>query len=140
MIDLAWLVDDDSIFTYIMTKQMQQVSFCDRLETFSNGQLALDALRERAGDPARLPSVIFLDLNMPVMDGWQFLDTFCQLRFSRPVTIYIVSSSIDPSDHAKLHEYRCVTAFFIKPVRKEQLKEVIASYEASVKNRENKDL
>ncbi|NCI45253.1 response regulator [Sediminibacterium soli] len=125
-IDLAWLVDDDKIYTYVMTRQLQQLDCCGKLETFGNGQQAIDALQSNSGNAGELPSLILLDLNMPVLDGWQFLDQFAELRLSKRVCIYIVSSSIDPLDHDRIQQYNCVANFYVKPVKRDDIQQIIA--------------
>ncbi|ETZ20868.1 hypothetical protein N824_29715 [Pedobacter sp. V48] len=72
-----------------------------------------------------LPDVILLDLNMPVIDGWQFLDAFSQLELSRNVRIYLASSSIDVVDHTKARQYKTVSNFLIKPLRASDLQGIL---------------
>lgn len=68
-----------------------------------------------------LPSVILLDLNMPILDGWQFLDEFTKFKPAKKITIYIVSSSIDQNDHQKAANYSGVSKFYVKPITKQHL-------------------
>ena len=67
-----------------------------------------------------LPDVIFLDINMPVMNGWQFLEQFKEVQpsFNKEIVIYSVSSSFDDRDINRSKEYTEVTDYIIKPVRK----------------------
>jgi CheY-like chemotaxis protein len=79
----------------------------------------------------QLPEVIFLDLSMPIMDGWQFLDEFTSLSLktdkTEKILIYICSSSISPHDITKAKEISSVTDFIIKPVTKDKLAEIVMS-------------
>lgn len=124
-LDIACIVDDDELFTYVLSKQMQVVNFCKTVLVYHNGLEALEYLRANSESPEKLPSVILLDLNMPVLDGWQFLDEFVRLRLARKIRVYIVSSSIDAADHEKALAYREVANFYIKPVSGEDLIEIL---------------
>ncbi|WP_431210205.1 PAS domain S-box protein [Puia sp. P3] len=75
-LDIACIIDDDELFTYVLAKQMEVLGFCKSVLVFPNGLEAINRLRQILDTPEALPSVIFLDLNMPVLDGWQFLDEF----------------------------------------------------------------
>lgn len=125
-LDVACIIDDDELFTYVLSKQMQVIDFCRTVLVFHNGLEALNYLRPIVESPEALPSVILLDLNMPVLDGWQFLDEFIQLRPVRKITVYIVSSSIDAADHEKALAYKEVANFYIKPVTGEDLLEILS--------------
>jgi CheY-like chemotaxis protein len=124
-LDVACIIDDDELFTYVLSKQMKVMDFCKTILVFRNGLEALDYFRSMLESPADLPSVILLDLNMPVLDGWQFLDEFVRLRPCKKVAIYIISSSIDAADHEKALAYKDVSNFYIKPVTGENLSEIL---------------
>lgn len=124
-LDIACIIDDDKMFTYLLSKQMKLVDFSDTILVFKNGLEALKHLQPILECPEILPSVILLDLNMPVLDGWQFLDEFVKFKISKKITVYIVSSSIDHADHQKAMTYEAVSNFYIKPVSKEDLVEML---------------
>lgn len=83
------------------------------VEEFSNGQSALDKL----GDEE--PSILFLDINMSEINGWEFLD---RIKEKPPYPIYLISSSIDPGDIRKAEEHPYVEAYLEKPLDIEKLK------------------
>ena len=120
-IDIACLIDDDKMFTYLISKQMKTINFCDGILIFNDGLDALKYLEPVIESPDSLPSVILLDLNMPVLDGWQFLDEFIKFKPAKKITIYIVSSSIDQNDHRKAANYSGVSKFYVKPITKQHL-------------------
>ena len=120
-LDIACIIDDDQLFTYVLSRQMKLLDFSETTLVFQNGLEALNYLQENAGSPDMLPSVILLDINMPVLDGWQFLDGFIKLRISKNIKVFLISSSINHSDHARALEYKEVSRFYIKPVTRENL-------------------
>jgi CheY-like chemotaxis protein len=120
-LDIACLIDDDQMFTYLLSKQMRLVDFCDTVLIFNDGQEALKYLRPIIETPETLPSVILLDINMPVLDGWQFLDEFSKFNIRKKITVYIVSSSIDQADQIKAGSYKEVSNFYVKPITKAHL-------------------
>ncbi len=125
-IDIACIIDDDKLFTYLLMKQMKRINFSGSTITFHNGLDALLFLKPVLASPEALPSVILLDLNMPVLDGWQFLDAFTQLKPQKKITVYIVSSSIDQADHERARVYPSVADFYIKPVRENDLQQILS--------------
>jgi CheY-like chemotaxis protein len=127
-IDLACIIDDDEIFVFATRKIMEITKFCSELLVYHNGQEAFDALKPIVEKGERVPELILLDLNMPVMDGWQFLDTFTQLPNTYPITIYIVSSSLSYEDFKKAKSYENVTNYIIKPVTPDTLKVILESF------------
>jgi CheY-like chemotaxis protein len=130
-LDIACIIDDDKIFTYVLSKQMKVVDFCENLLVFHNGLEAIKYLKPILESPEVLPDVILLDLNMPVMDGWQFLDEFIKFKVSKKITVYIVSSSIDVADHAKAATYKAISNFYIKPISRDDLAQIMAEISAA---------
>lgn len=124
--DIACIIDDDPTFTYVVSKQMKLLDFSENILAFSNGVEALEYLQTNLSSPDKLPSVILLDLNMPVLDGWQFLDEFTKFAFGKKIAVFIASSSIDQADHARARTYKEVSRFYVKPVTKDNLLEILA--------------
>lgn len=123
-IDTACIIDDDNIFIYGLKRMMQVAKFCDSIMIYRDGQEALDSLKAIISNKEKLPDVILLDLNMPILDGWQFLDEFVQIELDKKIIIYIVSSSVDPADVLRAQEYSAVTNYILKPVSMEVLQEI----------------
>jgi len=121
------LVDDDQIFVYLTAKAIEQTKLIDLIKIFDNGLDAINFLKENSGEPQSLPEVILLDLSMPIMDGWQFLEEyiFLQPKLTKKIIIYIVSSSITPADIIRAKNISEVSDYIIKPVTKEKLIEVV---------------
>lgn len=116
-IDTVCIIDDDPIFVY-GTKVILNCnsSFCSDIIVYDNGKEALDDLKALVNSNEELPDVIFLDLNMPIMNGWQFLHHFCEIPdIETKTSIYILSSSVCSEDHEKAKAYGIVKDFIEKP-------------------------
>lgn len=119
--NMACIIDDDPAFTFLTKEIMEMTDFCTDLLVYKNGQEAVSGLTEIIKSGGILPDVILLDLNMPIMDGWEFLDEFADTLNERDVTIFIVTSSVNPTDHEKANNYQSVTDYIEKPVTEESL-------------------
>ena len=124
-IDIACIIDDDPIFIYTAKRMMDLVNFCNNYLIFKNGSEAINFLRPIIEQNEKAPEIIFLDLNMPVMDGWQFLDEFITIPTKKEIVIYIVSSSIDPQDYEKAKKYKNVSNYIVKPIEINHLEEIL---------------
>lgn len=106
---------------------MNEIDFCDGIIVYANGESALNELGSLVQEGKKLPDVILLDLNMPVMDGWVFLDDFVKIPNHNQdhLSLYILSSSINPSDIEKAKNYPIVNKFISKPVTISDLKHIL---------------
>ncbi len=120
-------MDDDSTFLFLTKKLILATRIVTRINEFYDGQQALDYLKANLENQLEYPDVIFLDLSMPVLDGWDFLEEFLVLQNSlkKKIRLYIVSSSISPHDIERAKNYRFVDDFIIKPLLKEKFLEII---------------
>ena len=125
-IDIACIIDDDPIFVFGTKRIMQIANFCNGFLVFHNGKEAYDNLRAIILAGEKLPDLILLDLNMPIWDGWHFLDEFTQIPIEKPVTLYIVTSSIDPEDTERAKSYEIVSNYLVKPIKMDDLKKIMA--------------
>nr|WP_315207435.1 response regulator [uncultured Flavobacterium sp.] len=127
-----WVIDDDPIYQIIINKIIQRSEMFSTITSFKNGKEAIDALHETVNTTADnieiLPDLILLDINMPVMDGWEFMEKMGLLKskFSKNITVYIVSSSIASEDKNKSKTYSDILGYLSKPVTINDL-ELIAS-------------
>ena len=121
------LVDDDKVFQLTTLRTIQAAKLTDRILQFDNGEEALTFLKQHAAETDNLPDYIFLDINMPLVDGWMFLDDFASLKtdLQKDISIYMVSSSIDPKDINRAKGNKNVQDYIIKPVSREKLIELL---------------
>lgn len=127
-INLISIIDDDPITVFGIKKMLDHLDVCDDIVTYANGKLALDGLKQMFAEKQRIPEVIFLDINMPIMDGWQFLEEFIELPLKKKIRINIVTSSIDIADREKWEYYRDRTHHLVdfknKPLRRTEIAEI----------------
>jgi CheY-like chemotaxis protein len=121
------LVDDDKIFQFTASKTIKATAITDTILQFERGEDALQFLRKNIADPNSLPDYIFLDINMPYLDGWMFLEDYSEFKagLSKPISIYMVSSSIDPRDIDRARSNVNVKDYVIKPVTREKFLELL---------------
>lgn len=119
----TYIIDDDKLSIKLMSMLISKNKFCEEIISFNNSQAALNELTKNCNDSASLPDVILLDLNMPLLDGWQFLDEFVQLPIKKEISIFIVTSSIDPSDIDMVKKYAIVKNYIMKPITAQKLEE-----------------
>jgi CheY-like chemotaxis protein len=121
------LVDDDETFVFLTTKAIEQTNLVDKIKVFRNGLQLLDFLKQNISKPNLLPEIILLDLSMPVMDGWQFLEEYIKIKpkTGKKITIYICSSSISPDDITRAKAISSISDYIIKPITKEKLVKII---------------
>jgi len=120
------LVDDNEIDNIINEKIIEANSFAEKILVFQTGQEALDYLKENQEKENELPEIVFLDINMPIMDGFQFLNDFEQ--FSETVLekckIIMLSSSISPKDIDRAASSRYVKKYLNKPLNARYLEAI----------------
>jgi CheY-like chemotaxis protein len=122
-----FLIDDDPIFVYLTRRIITSINCPCQINEFTDGELALSYLSQIGDKAELLPDVIFLDLSMPVMDGWEFLKEYSELKpkLKKDIALFIVSSSISPQEVERSKSYRAVTDFLIKPVEKGKIIEIM---------------
>ncbi len=124
-INLISIVDDDPITVFGIRKMLKSTVICETVESYINGKLAIESIKERISQDKPLPEIIFLDINMPIMDGWQFLEEFITLPIAMRVKVNIVTSSIDPYDYKQWEFFKSQTHHIItfnnKPIKKHDM-------------------
>ena len=114
----VFIIDDDSIHQRIAQIMIEKHGLFDDYKSYTEAEQALNFLRENQNNPSALPDVILLDLNMPVVDGWDFLEIFEGIyqNLKKQIRIFIVTSSVDEKDKLRSQTYSSVKGFISKPL------------------------
>ncbi|MBL0740414.1 response regulator [Chryseolinea lacunae] len=119
------LVDDDKVFNFINTQMLRQAGIASDIHTAMNGKQAIDYLNTCSEETAPFPDLILLDLNMPIMDGFGFLEAFRFLGHEKEnVNIIVLSSSENPSDIHKAKDMGA-SLYLTKPLSTESLRRAL---------------
>lgn len=126
MLEILCVVDDDKIFTYLLKRIIEKAKIAREIIFFENGRDALDYLANHREDALKLPQLILLDINMPILDGWQFLSEYGKLEptVPQPISICMMSSSSDLEDYDRAMGSGHVMDYLQKPIQMPSLKEV----------------
>jgi len=125
-----FLIDDDEIFQFIMKNTIAEISPDIKIKFFSDGEKGIDFLKHNLGAATNLPDIILLDVNMPFMDGWEFLNEYksLQTEIKKDINIYLLTSSNNPKDIAMAKEISELSGYLVKPISKEGIKNLISHF------------
>lgn len=129
-------IDDDPVTIMFCTGIIKRNSFAAEVVSALNGQQAIDYYaslqKASAEEKEHYPELIFLDLNMPIMNGWEFLDEFVKTYYiDFPKTkVAILTSSIDPKDEERATDYTIAIDFLAKPLTAKMLNEIKTMFES----------
>lgn len=126
------LVDDDEPTNFFNRMVLEDIDCVKTIRTADSGQNALDYL-EHAGNSNgdhSSPDLIFLDINMPAMNGWEFLERYSNLdkQHKANVVIVMLTTSLNPDDCAKANTIPDVSGFETKPLTPEKLQSILKKY------------
>lgn len=119
------LIDDDAVSNFLNEMTLQDLNLSDQVHVSENGEEALNFIFEHCTNgksPENCPDLIFLDINMPVMDGFQFLEEFEKIPFfhKKPVKIVMLTSSNANQDLERAKKFN-VEGYIVKPLCAEKL-------------------
>lgn len=126
-IKLAYLIDDDHISNFLTTRIFENTSFSERVEIFPDAPQALEALKQAREKGTQLPEVILFDLNMPEMDGWEFIESFTEMAIHPSIPTFILTSSIDPNDREKSGQFSAIVDLVTKPLTPPKVDKILKS-------------
>ena len=126
-INTFWIIDDDDIYQFTTSHLLKKMDLVNKIILFSNGLKAINFLKEEIGNIENIPDILFLDINMPVMDGWEFLEEYLLIKpmIPKTVAIYMVSSSVDEKDVIKAKSISVLSGYLVKPISSKNIMEVI---------------
>jgi CheY-like chemotaxis protein len=128
-----FVIDDNDIDRYIITSMMERYKFAKDAPEFNMAQKALDWLEENKHSASTLPEIILLDINMPEMNGFEFLDAFERFpaEMKKQISIFILTSSNNPDDAERADANPLVCGFLNKPLNEAKLNEIKAQVKGS---------
>lgn len=118
------IIDDDSIFQFTTKVKFEKLNLASEVLIFNDGEEILDYIKTTSIE--NLPSILLLDINMPIVDGWDFLELYKEIDKEKRdrMKIYMLSSSINPEDVKKAESNEFVTDYITKPIRDEDLTKI----------------
>ena len=132
-IDTVCIIDDDPICVYGTKILLNHNNFMSAdILVYEDGDEALTNLTAQLNKGQQMPDIILLDLNMPIMDGWGFLDEFSKLPLKNKPQVYIVSSMYGENEMKRAKEYELVRDFITKPLISKNLNDIITMSKTAV--------
>lgn len=133
-VNCIMLIDDNKIDNFFHERVIKKANAAKTIIIKESGQEALDYLKKVNGNPR--PDLIFLDINMPGMNGWEFLEHYKQLDKSLQsgMVVVMLSTSQNPDDKEMARTHGILSDFKTKPLTREMLEDVMATYQAKCKN------
>ena len=130
--NVVLIVDDDEISQFLLLSRLKKHSFAKKYHTFESAREALLFLENHKDDSDELPDLIFLDINMPEMDSWEFLEKYQSITpsFSKSARVCILTSSVFEKDIKRAKSHSLVDEYLIKPIKEDSLQELLKRYSA----------
>ncbi len=121
-----WIIDDDPIYQIIMKKVVIKSNLFTNIQSYNNGKEAIESLKKNISSNEPFPDIILLDIEMPVLDGWGFMDEIAHLKeqINSKLNIYISSSSIAIEDRERAKNNPNILGYMCKPISLEDLKKI----------------
>ena len=127
MLKQVLVIDDDPVNNTIVQKLAEFSSLAEEVLTFVSAVDGLDFIQQAIDQKRTPPEAIFLDINMPIVNGWGFLESFQAMNIDQyldQVSIYMLTSSSEQSDINKAKQYKSVTDYIVKPISVQKLREI----------------
>lgn len=122
------LVDDDLIYQLVTKKMLENMESVENIMQFYDGEPALDFLKGCfENKDFTSPDLVLLDINMPKVNGWQFIEELSKFKQDLPqeMLVYMVSSSISSRDRVRAQEFSEIEGYMVKPVNREKLHDLL---------------
>lgn len=121
------VIDDDRLMHELFNYMLERGKFARTIHNYLHAEDALQFLQETAAkNPSDLPQLIFLDINMPFMNGWEFIEQYNLLNktYEPGTRLFLLSSSVDPFDRERSKTFSVIEDFISKPISKKILEEI----------------
>jgi CheY-like chemotaxis protein len=119
------VIDDDDINIFIIKKIVEKADLNINMVSKGNGQQAIAYIKDLIANQEQFPNLMLIDINMPIMNGWEFIEAYQMLNVQQNVDMYILSSSVYENDIEKTKSYPLVKGFISKPLSIDRLKELV---------------
>jgi len=121
-IKLVSIIDDDKTFRFTTKKILEATESIEEIIQFADGAQAFEYFVTHKDNPDRTPDLVFLDINMPFMDAWEFLTELSEHSFKKKkITIYVCTSSSISYDREMLLSYSSLSGYLVKPLLKKNM-------------------
>ena len=125
------IIDDDTIYHFIITSIINKNKLAGGILSFFDGEKAIQYFTENKMNNEKIPDVLFLDVNMPIMDGWMFIEEYARIKtdITKKILVFMLSSSANPIDIERAGKISEISNYIIKPINLEEVKIIFDSYE-----------
>ncbi|WP_116770790.1 response regulator [Maribacter litoralis] len=123
---LVWIIDDDDISKYVMKRYLNQLSVT-RIIDFPDSLQPLKFIQDNVRSTDELPDIIFLDLHMPILNGFDFIKDFQKVasQIEKDIKIVMLTSSINAEDVEIAKSFPEISNYFIKPIKHRDLEKIM---------------
>ena len=130
-IPLMGIIDDDTIYQFILTSIINKNRLAENILSFSDGEKAIQYFMDNKTNSEKIPDILFLDVNMPIMDGWMFIEEYARIKkeIIKKTAIFMLSSSVNPIDIERAGEISEISDYIIKPIKLEEVKRIFDNHE-----------
>jgi CheY-like chemotaxis protein len=128
---LIAIIDDDRVYHFILSSIINKNKLADSILSFMDGEEAIQYLTNNKTENEKIPDIVFLDMNMPIMDGWLFLEEYERIKkdITKKTVIFMISSSVDPIDIERAGNIIEITDYIVKPIKLSEVKKIFKKYE-----------
>jgi CheY-like chemotaxis protein len=123
---LIGIIDDDKIYQFMLDKIINDNELAERVVPFFDGEKAIQYLRDNYAKIENIPDILFLDVNMPIMDGWQFMEEYASIQsnIKKKIVIFMLSSSVNPVDVERADKISEISNYIVKPIKLLEVKKI----------------